>query len=136
MERVGVSHPIPPEYVERIYNKGKTVFVGKRCLCKVNKGDKFVIYQSHDIKAYTGWADIVHIGKIKTKDVMKKYGKKLMLTKEEFQNYSKNRNEMFVIEFENFVKFKNPVKPKGYYVTVAGKYIYENEYEIIEKNRG
>lgn len=136
LEIVGVTHPIPPEYAKRIYNKGKTVFVGKRCLCKVKKGDKFVIYQSHDLKAYAGWADIKYIGKIKTNAVMRKYGEKLIVTREEFNEYSRKRNEMFVIEFENFEKFQKPVKPKGYFVTVAGKYINNDEYEFIEKNRG
>lgn len=136
MEIFGVTHPIPPEFVERIYDDGKTVFVGKRCLCKAEKGDKFVVYQSHDVKAYTGWADIKYIGKIKTKEVIRKYGKKLMITKEEFQQYSRKRDEMFVIEFENFEKFKKPVKPQGYYVTVAGKYIYDEEYNMIDNNKG
>ena len=42
---------------------------------------------------------------------------------------------MVVIEFENFEKFKNPVKPIPI-CTVAGKYIYENEFNLIEKNKG
>ena len=44
--------------LERIYKNGKTVFVGKSHLGKVSKGDKFIIYESHGAKAYTGWADI------------------------------------------------------------------------------
>ena len=42
---------------------------------------------------------------------------------------------MNVIEFENFEKFKKPVLPKRF-VAVAGKYIYEDEFKIIEKNKG
>jgi len=42
---------------------------------------------------------------------------------------------MTVIEFENFEKFKKPVKPKRF-VTVAGKYIYEEEFKMINKNKG
>ena len=64
MEIKGVSHPIPTEYAERIYKNGKTVFVGKSHLGKVEKGDKFIIYESHGAKAYTGWADIVSIQKM------------------------------------------------------------------------
>lgn len=135
MKRVGVTHPIPPEYAERIYKGEKTVFVGKRCLCKVLSGDKFIIYESHRSQAYTGWADIKYIGRIKTNSVIKKYGKKLMITRREFEEYSKGRKEMFVIEFKNFEKFKNPVVPKRY-VTVAGKYIYEDELRMIERNKG
>ena len=134
MKIVGVTHPIPPEYAVRIYENNKTVFVGKRCLCKVSKGAKFIVYESHGKGAYTGWADIKHIGKIKTSSVMKKYAKKLMITSDEFKEYSKRNKLMFVIEFENFEKFKNPVIPSRF-VTVAGKYIYEDEFDIINKNK-
>lgn len=131
----GVSHPIPTEYAERIYNEGKTVFVGKKCLCKVSSGDKFIIYESQGAKAYTGWANIKSIGKQKTNIIFQNYGNDLMITKEEFQEYSKGYPEMNIIEFENFEKFKNPVKPSRF-VTVAGKYIYEDEFKIIQKNKG
>lgn len=130
----GVSHPIPTEYARRIYDEGKDVFVGKSYRGKVAPGDKFIIYESHGAKAYTGWADIKSIGKQSTCDILKKYGNRLMITEEEFREYSKGRKEMNVIEFENFEKFKKPVKPKRF-VTVAGKYIYKEEFEMINKNK-
>ena len=135
MEIRAVSHPIPTEFAERIYNQGKNVFVSKSCLGKVSPGDKFIIYESQGAKAYTGWANIKSIGKQKTSVIIKKYGKKLMVTKEELQDYAKGRPEMNVIEFENFEKFKKPVKPSRF-VTVAGKYIYEDEFNMINKNKG
>ncbi len=130
----GVSHPVPTEYAERIY-EGKTVFVGKSYLGKVSEGDKFIIYESHGAKAYTGWADIKSIGKQKTSNIVRKYGNKLIISKEELNEYAKGRTEMNVIEFENFQKFKNPVVP-GRFVAVSGKYIYEDEFKTIEKNKG
>ena len=135
MNILAVSHPIPTEYAERIYNDGKTVFVSKSHLGKVNPGDKFIIYESHGAKAYTGWADIKFIGKQKTSSVWNKYGNRLMVTKAEFQEYAKSRPEMNVIEFENFEKFDKPVTPKRF-VAVSGKYIYEDEFRTIEKNKG
>ena len=130
----GVSHPIPTEYAERIYDEGKTVFVSKSHLGKVSPGDKFIIYESHGARAYTGWANIKSIGKQKISSITRKYRNQLMITKEELQEYAKGRTEMNVIEFENFEKFKNPVKPPRF-VTVAGKYIYEDEFQIITKNK-
>ena len=135
MIRVGVTHPIPTEYAERIYKNGKTVFVGKRCLCKVSPGDKFIIYESQGEKAYTGSGDIKFIGRMKPSIIYHKYGDKLMITDKELREYAKGKDQMFVIEFENFKKFNNPVKPKRF-ITVAGKYIDKDEYEFIEKNRG
>jgi hypothetical protein len=135
MEIKGVSHPIPTEYAERIYKNGKTVFVGKSHLGKVEKGDKFIIYESHGAKAYTGWADIVSIQKMKPAAITKKYKNQLMITAEELKEYTKNKPKMNVIEFENFQKFKKPVVPKRF-VAVSGKYIYEDEFKMIEKNKG
>lgn len=134
MKIVAVSHPIPTEYAERIYNEGKTVFVSKSYLGKVSPGDKFIIYESHGAKAYTGWADIKSIGKQKASSIARKYGKNLMISKEELQEYAKGKSEMNVIEFENFEKFKKPVKPSRF-VTVAGRYIYEDEFKMIKKNK-
>lgn len=134
MKIFGVSHPIPTEYADRIYNDGKTVFIGKAHRGKVSPGDKFIIYESYGAKAYTGWADIKHIHEQATRTIWKKYGEKLMLSKEEFHNYAKRRPKMNIIEFENFQKFKNPVVPKRF-VAVSGKYIYEDEFQMIRTNK-
>ncbi len=131
----GVTHPIPTEYAERIYKKGKTVFVGKSHLGRVSKGDKFIIYESHGAKAYTGWADIIKVVKMKPADILKEYEDQLMVTPEEFKEYSKGRNDMNVIEFENFKMFDKKVIPKRF-VAINGKYIYENEFQMIKKNKG
>lgn len=131
---MGVSHPIPTEYAERIYTEGKTVFVSRSYRGKVSKGDKFIIYESHGARAYTGWADIKLIGKQKINSITRNYGKKLMITRKELIEYANGKNEMTVIEFENFEKFIKPVKPDRF-VTVAGKYIYENEYNEIIRNK-
>lgn len=135
MEIVGVSHPIPTEFAKRVYQENKSVFVGKSYLSKVSKGDKFIVYESHGARAYTGWATIKFIGKMKTNSILRKYGQKLIITPDEFKDYSKGRAELGVIEFENFEMFNKPVKPSGYYVTVAGKYIDLSELKMIDMNR-
>jgi hypothetical protein len=134
MQIYGVSHPIPTKYAERIYNEGKNVFINKKQLGKVKKGDKFIIYESHGAKAYTGWADIVSIQKMKLTAIKMRYKAKLMITSEELKEYAKDKTEMNVIEFKNFEKFKTPVKPVSF-VTVAGKYVYEDEFKMIEKGK-
>lgn len=136
MEIVGVSHPIPTEYANRVYNEGKTVFIGKSYLGKVNKGDKFIIYESYGARAYTGWADIVSIQKMKPSAALRQFKNKLIVTKDEFAEYVKGRDLINVIEFENFEKFNNHVKPTGYYITVAGKYIDKDEFNMISENKG
>ncbi|MDZ4171329.1 MAG: DUF365 domain-containing protein [Methanobacteriaceae archaeon] len=131
----GVTHPIPTEYAERIYKTGKNVFVGKSHLGKVSKGDKFIIYESHGAKAYTGWADVIQVVKMKPSDILNKFKNQLMVTEEEFKEYAKGRTEMNVIEFENFQMFNKKVVPKRF-VGISGKYIYGDEFKLIEKNKG
>lgn len=135
MKICGVTHPIPVNIAKGIYNKGKYVFVGKSYLGKVLPGDKFIVYESYGAKAYTGWANIKSIGKQKTSSIFSKYGDKLIITKKELEEYAKGKSEMNVIEFENFEKFTKPIKPKKF-VTVAGKYIYKDEFDMIKKNKG
>lgn len=130
-----LTHPVPKNFAERIYNKKKTVFVGKSFLGKVSIGDKFVIYESRGQKAYTGWADIKNIQKMSPSEILQKYTNELIITKEEFRDYSQGRKWMTVIEFDNFKKFNKPIKPKRF-VSISGKYIYKDEYEMIENNKG
>lgn len=134
MKIIGISHPIPTRFAVRIYYNGKTVFVGKSYLGKVFPGDKFIIYESHGAKAYTAWADIKSIGKQKTRTIISKYRDKIIVTPEEFNEYTKGKSEINVIEFENLEIFNKPVKPERF-VTVTGKYIYKDEFDIIAKNK-
>lgn len=134
MKFLAITRPIPTEYATRIYNKNKTVFVGKTYPRQAVAGDKFVLYESHGARAYTGWADIKNIEELKPSDITRKYGEKLIISPEELKKYAKGRNLMTVIELENFKKFKNPVKPKRF-VSISGKYIYEDEYDMIIKNK-
>ena len=60
----------------------KLFFINKSHLGKVSRGDKFIIYESWSSKCYTGWADIKLIGKQKTNTIIQKYGKKMMITKQ------------------------------------------------------
>lgn len=132
MEIIGVTHPIPKKFAKRIYDGKKNVFVGNSFLNKVSKGDKFIIYESRGEGAYTGWADIKKIGKATPEELWQTFNNRLIVTEEEFKIYSKNRKEMNFIEFKNFEKFKNTVKPKKF-VTVGGKYIKQKEYDSIVK---
>lgn len=131
---VGVTHPIPQKFAKRIYENGKTVFVGKKFLGRVSEGNKFIIYESRGAGAYTGWADIKKMGIMKPDEIWNSYGEKLMISKEELEIYSYSKQKMSYIEFENFEKFKNPVKPKRF-VSVGGKYVHDNEYKKIEREK-
>ena len=135
MDIVGVSHPIPTEYAKRIYEEHKTVYIGRRALKKATIGSKFIIYESYGAKAFTGMGDIKFIGLMSPKEILKKYKDKMIVNVEEFSKYSNGEKYMNVIEFENFEKFKKPIKPKRF-ITPAGKYIYKEQLASIIKNKG
>lgn len=135
MEILGVSHPVPTEYASRIYEENKTVYIGRRALKKAPIGSKFVVYESYGAKAFTGMGDIKFIGLMAPKDILEKYKDKMIVTINEFNDYSKGEKQMNVIEFENFEKFQNPVKPQRF-ITPAGKYIYKEQLTNIIKNKG
>lgn len=128
-----VTHPVPEKYAKRIYDKNKTVYVGKSYRGKVSKGDKFVLYESYGAKAYTGWADIEFIGKMRPIDALKKYKDQLMITEKEFKEYTAGSDSINVIEFDNFRKFKKTVKPPRY-VSKGGKYLTKQELALILNN--
>jgi len=132
---MAVTRPIPTRYAKRIYDENKTVFVGKTYPRRAVVGDKFIIYESRGKKAYTGWADIKTIEELKPYTILRKYGQKLIISPKELKEYSKDRTLMTIIEFEKFQKFQKPVKPERF-VSISGKYIYDDEYEMIVKNKG
>ena len=66
---------------------------------------------------------------------MNKFKDKLIVNEDEFKEYSKGRQELTVIEFVNFQKFKQPVKPKRF-VSISGKYIYSEEFKMIKSRLG
>lgn len=134
MKRIGITHPIPTQYAKRIYDENKNVFVSKRHLRKVSKGDIFVIYESHGEMAFTGWAKIKFTGLLPKNNIIRDFHERLFITKKEFEIYSKGKSVMNVIEFEDFEKFNKPYKSKKF-VPVAGRYIDENEYKAIKKNK-
>lgn len=135
MDIIGIAHPLPTKYAERIYEDGKNVFISKSYLGKASKGDKFILYESHGAKMYTGEAIIKSISEMKSKDILKLYKDNLIISEEEFKEYVGNRKKMAVIELKNFKKFNTPVKPLKF-VTISGKYITDKEYQsIIKKSK-
>jgi len=128
MRKFGVSHPIPTKFANRIYDENKRVFIGKSFRKKAHEGDKFVIYESQGAKAYTGWGDIKFIGLMKVEDIIPRYKNKLMLTEKELKEYAGRRYQLTVIEFNKHV-FPDR------FVIMGGKYIKEDEYTMIEKNK-
>jgi len=136
-EVIGVTYPIPKQFIDRFFKEGKDVFIKPATVWKKLKpGMKFVFYQSHEDTGFVGEAKIKRI--ILQEDPMKFfeiYGDRVFLTKEELKEYIKSqekwgrkkerkRKKWLVIELEDLRKYDKPIKPKRF-VPVGGQYIKE-----------
>jgi len=137
---VGVTFPIPKQYMDRFFKEGKDVFVKPATVWKqLQPGMKFVFYQSHEDTGFVGEAKIVRV--ILTENPMQfyeTYGDRVFLTKEELKEYIRSQEKWkynrvrgqrkkklwMAIELEDIKKYDKPVMPKRF-VPVGGQYLKE-----------
>ena len=61
-EIIGVTFPIPKKFINRFFEQGKTVFIKPATIYKeIEKGQKFIFYQSQQDVGYIGEALIKKI---------------------------------------------------------------------------
>lgn len=138
-EIVGVTYPIPKQYISRFFEQGKDVFVKPATVWKQLKpGMKFVFYQSREDTGFVGEATIKNIEIVKDPlKVLEKYGDRVFLTEDELKEYVKSQEKWrsgwksrgqekkkpwIVIELRNIRKYGRPVKPEKF-VPVSGQYL-------------
>jgi len=134
---VGVSYPIPKQFMDRFFKKGKDVFIKPATVWKELKpGMKFVFYQSREDQGFVGEAKIKEIKLIDDPmKVIEMYGDRVFLTKDELKGYvksqerwgrktEKKRKKWLVIELEDIKRYDKPIKPKRF-VPVGGQYVRE-----------
>jgi len=140
-EIVGVTYPIPKQYVNRFFEGGKDVFVKPATVWKQLKpGMKFVFYQSREDTGFVGEAKTKRI--VLSEDPMKfyeTYGDRIFLTKDELKEYIRSQGKWksgwksrgqqkkklwMAIELEDIRKYDKPIKPKRF-VSVSGQYLRE-----------
>jgi len=132
---VGVSFPIPKQFMDRFFREGKDVFIKPATVWKELKpGMKFVFYQSREDTGFVGEAKIKNIRLLDDPmKVFEIYGDRVFLTKEELKEYvksqekwrrksSKKKKPWLVIELEDIKKYDKPIKPKRF-VPVCGQYL-------------
>ena len=140
-EIIGVTYPIPKQFIYRFFKEGKDVFVKPATVWKQLKpGMKFVFYQSHKDTGFVGEARIKRV--VLLEDPMKlyeTYGDRIFLTEDELKKYIKSQEKWksgwkhrkqqkkrlwMAIELEDIKKYDKPVKPKRF-VPVGGQYLRE-----------
>lgn len=133
---VGVTYPIPKQFIDRFFEEGKDVFIKPATVWKKLKpGMKFVFYQSREDTGFVGEAKIKEIKLINNPmKVFELYGDRVFLTREELREYvksqgrwkrkGKTKKKWLVIELEDVRKYDKPIKLKRF-VPVGGQYIKE-----------
>jgi hypothetical protein len=136
-EIVGVTYPIPKQYMDRFFKEGKNVFVKPATVWKQLKpGMKFVFYQSHEDTGFVGEARIKRV--VLSENPMQffeTFGDRIFLTKDELREYIKSQERWgrresrkkrlwMAIELEGIKKYDKPIKPKRF-VPVGGQYLRE-----------
>jgi hypothetical protein len=136
-EIVGVTYPIPKQYMDRFFKEGKNVFVKPATVWKQLKpGMKFVFYQSHEDTGFVGEARIKRV--VLSENPMQffeTFGDRIFLTKDELKEYIKSQERWgrresrkkrlwMAIELEGIKKYDKPIKPKRF-VPVGGQYLRE-----------
>jgi hypothetical protein len=137
MKIVGVTYPIPKQFMDRFFKEGKNVFIKPATVWRELKpGMKFVFYQSREDTGFVGEAKIKDIKLINDPiKVFEMYGDRVFLTKEELREYvksqerwgqkkEKKKKKWLVIELEDIRKYDKPIKPKRF-VPVGGQYLKE-----------
>ena len=142
---VGVTFPVPKQFLDRILEGGKRVFV-KPSTLRVQPGMKVVFYASREGHAWLGEAEVESVEFFNSvEEIITKYEKELFLTPKELREYERERQKWhsrgrrprpwMVLRLKNIKKYLKPVKPPRF-IAVSGRYIKEDEYRGILKKAG
>ena len=137
---VGVIYPIPLQYVDRIFEKQKTVFVKYTTHEKsaLTTKHKILFYASHGQKEIVGEAGIKELNFLTPTDTWDRYSSDLFLTEEELREYCQTqllrnpskRMQVIVLskprKYPKGAKYKRPI-------SMSGQYINEEDYQEIIK---
>jgi hypothetical protein len=138
---IGMLFPVPEEYLPRIFEEGRDVFVkylGRSHNIRLRPGNKIIFYGSKGLKHIVGEADISEIEFLTPEEVVQKHASRLFISEEELVDYTKSQpsrtpsKPLFVAVLKNIKKYAVPVFYKGQ-ITMTGMYVRKNFYSQILK---
>ena len=139
----GVIYPIPLQYVDRIFEKQKNVFVKYTAHEKsaLTTKHKILFYASHGKKEIVGEASVKELHFLTPTETWDKYGSNLFLNQEELTQYCQTqllrnpskRMQVIVLskprKYPEGTKYKRPI-------SMSSQYINEEDYqEIIQATK-
>jgi hypothetical protein len=139
---VGIVFPVPQEFVDRLLIEQRNIFVKyvpRVSSVKISPKQKMVIYASHGSKEIVGEGLIESVQFLTPDEVLKKYGQKVFLNKEELIAYAQrqpNRDaskKMLVLVLTRLRKYACPKKFHKP-ISMVGQYLREKEYlELVDE---
>lgn len=137
---IGAVYPIPVEFVSRLFDEGRDVFVKylPRSTTRLKRGSKILFYASGGNRELVGEGVIAQIEFLKTEDVISKFGDRLFLSKKELEEYTKSQpsrslsKPLLVLTFKEIHKYPKAIKYRKP-MTMAGRYVTISEYNRILK---
>ena len=134
---VAVIYPLELIFIERFFNGDKDVFVKYTPypFTKIKEGDKLLFYQTQSNNRIVGEAKIAKKDFLDMENALKKYKRRIFLSKEELLKYSRGRTKkMLILVVEDAIKYKNPI-PLKKNLTMAGLHLSLEKYkELLENN--
>ena len=136
---IGVTFPVPKEYMSRFFDEGKTVFIKPATVFKeIKSGMKLVFYQSHEDTGYIGEATIESI-ELSEDPLMffDTYGDAIFLTRDEVKAYfdvqkkwkavrvrkgPEKKKKWIALSLTDIRKYAE-IKKQKQFVPVGGKYL-------------
>lgn len=134
MKIVGAIFPLPARFVDRIFRRGRNVFVKPPTVYKdLETGSKILFYVGGEVGAIVGEGTAESVELMEPEKALRKYGKKIFLNPEKLREYlrgKKRASKILVIPLKDLKLYKRPFKPKRF-ITVAGRRLTEAEYRQI-----
>lgn len=123
MKKKKVILSIKPKYVEKILSGTKTIEL-RRCIWNLkdilsNNIERIYIYSSSPTKKVVGEINKFIVNKVPAYIVIKHHLTNLCLTKQEANEYSKGKENMFLIHIHELIIYEKPKELKDFGITRA-----------------
>lgn len=137
----GVVFPIPLQFINRIFDKKRNVFaryLPHPTFARLAPRSRLFLYASHGQKEIVGEALIRKIEFLTPDELLKKYGEKVFLSRDELMNYTSQRpsrttsKKMLVLILSKPRKYLKGIRYSGH-MTMAGEYLTEDKYKALSE---
>ena len=139
-EIIGVIFPILPRHVAPLFEERKDVFVKFTKFMRLETGSK-IVFQVSGEKMLVGEGVITNVEKLDPEIAWVRYGERIFLGKEEYDNYVKRSPisdekrkmvEVTAFTISDLKRYKEPIKSVYNNVTPAGRYLTRESYYRIK----